>query len=146
MNRVGFYLSGTLPVEQVLPLVARKVLQAGERLLVVSADGDQRARLDQTLWETAREDFLAHGHADDPHAARQPILLSETCDAANGATMVALADGEWRAEAEQFERGFLFFDDSGRERARPVWASFDSRSDMTREFFVLEDGKWVKKR
>lgn len=146
MKQVGFYLSGPVPVEQVLPLVARKALQAGARMLVVSADGEQRARLDQKLWEIAAEDFLAHGDADAPHAARQPILLSDRCEAANGATMIALADGDWRAEAEQFERGFLFFDDRGRERARPVWASFDNRSDMTREFFVLEDGKWIKKR
>lgn len=146
MNRVGFYLSGAVPVEKVLPLVARKALQAGERMLVVSSDSEQRARLDWALWEAVPEDFLAHGAADALNAARQPILLSDTCDAANGAGMIALADGEWRAEAEQFERGFLFFDDSGRERARPVWASFDSRSDLTREFFVLENGKWVKKR
>lgn len=146
MKQIGFYLSGDVPVEQVLPLIARKVVQAGERLLVVSADAEQRALLDRALWEAAPHDFLAHGNAEAPHAARQPILLSSECSASNGASMIALADGEWRAEAEPFERGFLFFDDSGRERARPVWTAFDDRADIAREFHVLEQGKWSRKR
>ena len=146
MKRIGFYLSGAKPVEQVLPLVARKAVQAGERLLVVSTSAEQLALLDRALWETAPHDFLAHGFADAPHAARQPILLSDRCDAANGAGMVALADGVWREEAEAFERGFLFFDDSGRDRARPVWSGFDARPEIEREFHVLEAGKWERKR
>jgi DNA polymerase III subunit chi len=146
VKRLGFYLSGEKPVEQVLPLIARKAMQAGERLLVVSSDAEQIALLDHALWEAAPEDFLAHGHADAAHPARQPILLSDRCEAANGASMVALADGVWREEAEAYERGFLFFDDSGRDRARPVWSAFDSRSDLDREFHVLEHGKWVRKR
>ena len=146
MKRVGFYLSGESPVETVLPLIARKAMQAGERMLVVSGDAQQLAVLDRALWETAPHDFLAHGHADAPHAERQPILLASSCDRANGASMIALADGIWRDEAEPFERAFLFFDDSGRDRARPVWSSFDGRSDIEREFHVLEHGKWTRKR
>lgn len=145
MNRVGFYLAPDRPVEQVLPLVARAALRAGQRMLVVADDADLLTRLDQALWQAAPEDFLAHGQSGGPHDARQPILLSGTCSTGNGAKLLALADGQWRAEAETFERVFLFFDDAGRAAARQTWRLFDARTDVEREFHELVDGKWVRK-
>ncbi len=145
MNRVGFYLAPDRPVEQVLPLVARAALRAGQRMLVVAGDTALLARLDHALWEAAPEDFLAHGQGGGPHDAHHPILLSETCSAGNGARLLALADGQWRAEADQFERVFLFFDDSGRAAARQTWRLFDARTDVEREFHELVEGKWVRK-
>jgi DNA polymerase III subunit chi len=120
-------------------------LRADQRMLVVAGDEALRARLDTALWDAAPEDFLAHGHAGGPHDARQPILLSGTCEAANGATLIALADGQWREEAEGFERVFLFFDDGGRVEARHAWRRFDERTDVEREFHELAEGKWVRR-
>lgn len=128
-----------------LPLIARAAKRGGQRLLVVAGDGDLLERLDKALWEQFPEDYLAHGRADAPHAARQPVLLSTDCTAANGATLVALADGQWRPEAEQFDRALLFFDESGRAASRQVWRLFDQRDDVTREFHELDQGKWVQK-
>ena len=73
------------------------------------------------------------------------MLLSPECAAANGATLVALADGRWRPEAEAFDRALLFFDETGRATSREVWRQFDQREDVTREFHELEAGKWVQK-
>lgn len=143
--RVGFYLSGNQPVERVLPLIARAALGQGQRLLVVSGDDEQIARLDSALWEHQPEHFLAHGIAGGPHEVRQPILLADSCAAANGAELLALADGVWREEAEAFGRVFLFFDESGRAAARLTWRQFDGREDVEREFYELDGGKWVRK-
>jgi DNA polymerase-3 subunit chi len=145
MHRLGFYLSGAQPVERVLPLIARAAGRAGQRMLVVANDTDLLDRLDKALWEQFPEDYLAHGRADAPHAARQPVLLATDCAAANGATLVALADGQWRSEAEGFERALLLFDESGRAASREIWRLFDQREDVTREFHELEGGKWVQK-
>jgi DNA polymerase III subunit chi len=144
--RVGFYLSTQEPVERVLPLIARKALGAGERMLIVSGDEDLLGRVDRALWEQCPEDFLAHGRAGQPHAARQPLLLARDCSAENGARLVALADGVWREEAQGFERAFLFFDDAGRAAARRTWASLDGREGFEREFHEHENGKWQQKR
>lgn len=144
--RVGFYLAPSQPVERVLPLIARAATRAGQRLLVVAEEADLRERLDAALWEFAPADFLAHGAAGDPHEACQPILLSSSCDAPNGAKLVALADGQWREEAEAFDRIFLFFDDSGRDAARTIWRQFDGREGIAREFHELIEGKWERKR
>jgi DNA polymerase-3 subunit chi len=145
VQRVGFYLSGSQPVERVLPLIARAAKKGGQRMLVVAGDEALLERLDKALWEQFPEDFLAHGRADAPHAARQPVLLSSDWAASNGATLVAMADGQWREEAEHFERALLFFDESGRAAARETWRLFDQREDVTREFHELEAGKWVQK-
>jgi DNA polymerase-3 subunit chi len=123
----------------------RAAKRADQRMLVVAGDAELLERLDKALWEQFPEDYLAHGRADGPHAARQPVLLASDCTAANGATLVALADGQWRPEAEAFERGFLFFDESGRAASRQVWRLFDGRDDVTREFHELDGGKWVQK-
>ena len=145
MERVGFYLCGAQPVERVLPLIARAAKRAGQRMLVVSDSEEQIAALDKALWEECPEDFLAHGRADAPHAERQPLLLSKTCAAANGAKLLALADGDWREEAEAFDRVLVFFGDEGREAARGIWRRFDQREDVAREYHALENGKWVQK-
>jgi DNA polymerase-3 subunit chi len=145
LNRVGFYLSSEQPVERVLPLIARAAKRHDQRMLVVAGDDALLDRLDASLWEQCPEDFLAHGRADAPHAERQPVLLSRECGAPNDATLVALADGQWRDEAEGFDRALLFFEEAGRESARKVWRLFDQRDDVEREFYELEDGKWVKK-
>lgn len=143
--RIGFYLTGTQPIERVLPLIARAALGRGQRLLVVSADPEQIARLDEALWVQFPEEFLAHGPAGTAHDARQPILLAPDCTQANGAAVVALADGVWREAAMDFERALLFFDDAGRAEARSTWRLFDGRDDVTREFHELESGRWIQK-
>jgi DNA polymerase III subunit chi len=145
LTRIGFYLSGAQPVERVLPLIARAARRGGQRMLVVAEDSDLLDRLDKALWEHFPEDYLAHGRADAPHAARQPLLLASDCTAANGATLVAFADGRWRPEAETFDRALLFFDEAGRSASREVWRLFDQREDVTREFHELDGGKWVQR-
>ena len=71
-TRVDFYQLSRDPVDVTVAKLARKVLQAGERLVVVSDDEDQRTRLSKVLWEQGGAAFLANGMADSPHAARQP--------------------------------------------------------------------------
>lgn len=144
--RVDFYLLSEATVESALPQVARQAKKAGERMLVVSADPAQLAALHTALWEAFPEDFLAHGIAGDRHAARQPLLLSEDCEAENGARFVAFADGRWREEGFGFDRAFLFFDDAGRAAARGTWTMLDGREGVERHFWAQEGGKWAKKR
>src|SRR3712207_6746659 len=105
---VDFYHLEQVPLERVLPRICEKVLSDGGRVLVVSEPG-LLAQLDGQLWSYAKHAFLPHGRSDRPRAEQQPILLSSDVIPANGATNIALADGEWRDEALTFERAFYFF-------------------------------------
>ena len=142
--RVDFYLLSHGTVETALPRVARSVNAAGERLLVVSDDEDQLAALDKALWEHFPEDFLAHGKTGEAHAARQPLLLGQTCAAENEARFVAFSDGRWRDEGFGFERAFLFFDNRTIDAARGTWRMLGEREDVERHFWKQEGGRWVE--
>ncbi|MDX1702731.1 MAG: DNA polymerase III subunit chi [Altererythrobacter ishigakiensis] len=142
-TRVDFYQLSRDPVEQVAVMLARKVMQAGERLLIVSENPGQRAAISKELWRGGAEEFLANGQADAAHAENQPILLSGSMDAVNGASMVMFVDGKWRADALKFDRALLLFGAEATEAARGLWRELDSVEDVTREIHKQdENGRW----
>ncbi|HEY7807051.1 MAG TPA: DNA polymerase III subunit chi [Croceibacterium sp.] len=143
--QLDFWQLSRDPVERVVALIAERTRGGGEKLLVVSEDESQRAAVSRALWEGKPEAFLTNGEADAPHAERQPILLSATSAAVNGARYLVIADGTWREGAETFERVFLLFGDAGTETARGTWRQFDGREDVERSYYAQENGKWVKK-
>jgi DNA polymerase-3 subunit chi len=140
--RVDFYQLSRDPVEAVLPQIAARILGENARLLVVSADREQLTRISARLWDAAPESFLANDHVDAPLPEVQPILLSETCAPANGATRIALADGQFRDEALAFERTFYFFDADTIAAARDSWRALAKREDIATHFWRQEGGRW----
>src|SRR3546814_16959705 len=66
----------------------------------------QRQTIDEALWTLQPASFLPHGHAGSPDEAIEPILISGTLDPSppNRASLLALADGEWRDEALGLDR------------------------------------------
>ena len=141
--RVDFYQLSRDPVDLTVAKLARKAMQAGERLVVISSDPQQRAAISKVLWEQGGAAFLAHGHAGQPHAARQPILLSDTCAAPNEARMAIIADGLWRDEATAFARVMLLFDPQGRDAAVQLWRRFAADEAVDNRIFKQDDmGAW----
>ena len=142
--RVDFYQLSQTPVEGTLPALAVKMREAGARVLVVSGDDAQLARISEALW-AVKDQFLAHGLAGGPDDARQPILLADSLDAANAARFLALADGQWRDGAEAFERVFLLFEEATVEAARAVWRKLGEDEGVERNYWrQLDGGKWEK--
>ncbi|EZP72739.1 DNA polymerase III subunit chi [Sphingomonas paucimobilis] len=142
--QVDFYQLSRDPVDQVLPAIAARVLSLGERLLVVAADDAQLGRISTGLWEGPPESFLAHGRAGEGAESIQPVLLSQDCDAANGARHVAIADGLWRDEALNFERAFYFFDAASVDGARESWRALSRRAGVMPRFWRQDGRKWVQ--
>ena len=142
-TRVDFYQLSRDPVDVTVARLARKVLQSGERLLVVSGSTEQREGLSKTLWEQGGAAFLANGMADAPHADRQPVLVSDRCGPENGAKLAIIADGEWREEAADFERVLLLFDPAGRDAARDLWRRLNPDEAFDNRIFKQTDqGGW----
>lgn len=145
--KVDFWLLSRDPAERVVAMIAERVLAEGSRALVVADDDGQREAIGSALWEAKPEAFLAHGESGGEHDARQPILLSGTCDAANGASACILADGRWRAETLQndaFDRIFLLFGEEQRDAARSAWREVSARDGLERSFYEQQGGRWVK--
>lgn len=141
--KIDFWQLSRDPVEKVAALIAQRVLGQGERLLIVSAKADQRAAISKGLWQAGPETFLANGEATASGAERQPILLSDTVEAVNGATHAILADGLYR-EAPEFARVFLLFDEASLQHARQTWKALSDREGLERSFFRQDGGKWIK--
>jgi DNA polymerase-3 subunit chi len=143
--RVDFYLLSRDPAEKAVAVLAGKVRQAGERLLIVGEGQDRLEALSRALWQADPEPFLANGLAGGLHDARQPILLSQQVDATNGAAFLLLADGRWREPGEGFSRVLYLFDDTGKQAARACWSDLGKRQGLERNFWKQDErGRWVK--
>ena len=141
---VDFYHLAASPLERVLPRICERLLDGGERLLVV-AEAERLDALDTLLWSYARDSFLPHGRSGQAGAEGQPILLSATPEAANGAENIALADGQWRDEALAFGRAFYFFDHGHLDAARGSWRALKERPEVERRYWKQDEGgKWVQ--
>lgn len=141
--KVDFWQLSHDPVEKVVALIAARVLDQDERLLVVSEDASQRQAIAQALWSEGPTTFLANGEAGQAGAERQPILLSDQCEHLNGASHVIFADGRFR-DPQGFARSFLLFGEASLEHARQTWKALSEREGLERAFFRQDGGKWVK--
>nr|HET9335020.1 DNA polymerase III subunit chi [Sphingomicrobium sp.] len=143
--RVDFYQLGAAQPDNVIASIAGKLLDDGQRLLVVAADEGLLSRLDRQLWEQGAASFLPHGQAGGSDDAAQPILLSTGTDAPNRARNILIADGEWREAALAYDRAFYLFDEGTLEGARLAWKLLAGREGVERNYWALEDGRWTKK-
>ncbi len=143
--RVDFYQLGESPLPQVIAGIASKLVEQGERALIVATDEAALARLDRMLWETGPTSFLGHGIAGGANDMRQPILLSTTEAAPNMARALIIADGEWREAALTFERAFYLFDENRIADARLAWKLLAGRAGVERRYWATKSGKWVEK-
>ena len=143
--RVDFYQLGRTQPDAVIATIAGKLLDEGQRLLVVAADEALLARLDRQLWDQGAASFLPHGLAGGEDDTVQPILLSTGTDAPNLARNMLIADGEWREAALAYDRAFYLFDASTRDAAALVWKLLAGREGVERNYWAQEEGKWVKK-
>lgn len=140
--QVDFYHLTQVPLDRALPSIARRVVEGGGRLLIVSGDERQRATIDALLWQPA-ESFLPHGQAGAGEDALQPILIAEAVVTGNAARNVALADGVWRDEALGFDRAFHFFGEKRIAEARAAWKALAARDGVERRYWKQNgEGRW----
>ncbi|MGH6706639.1 MAG: DNA polymerase III subunit chi [Sphingomicrobium sp.] len=142
--RVDFYQLGNAPPEGIIASIANKLLDDGQRLLIVAGDEALLTRLDRQLWDQGAASFLPHGLAGGSEDAVQPVLLSTGTDAPNRARNILIADGEWREAALGYERAFHLFDAATLEGARLAWKLLAGREGVERNYWANEDGKWTK--
>ena len=140
--QVDFYQLTSDPAEKVLPAIAQRILDNKGRLLIISDDAGQLDAISAALWTARADSFLAHAKSGESDDALQPILLSHDTDAPNGAKFVALADGNWRAVTEDFERIFYLFPPEQTDNARSAWRTLGD--GVERRYWKQDGGKWVQ--
>ena len=142
--QVDFYQLTRDPAAKLIPVLAQKTLDAGKRLLLVCKDDTQRSALSQALWTSKPESFLAHDDAANGNEDAQPILLSALATPLNGATFMAIADGEWRTPPSGTERVFYLFQPEHTDAARAAWRKLGEDENIDRKYWRQDGGRWVE--
>jgi len=140
--KVDFYHLTRSPLDRVLPRIAQRLHDDGERLLLLSEDADQRRHLDMLLWTYAPDSFLPHAEAGTGDDTLQAVLIAPEPTDANAARNVAIVDGRWRDEALTFDRAFHFFGEDHIAAARAAWKGLADREDVERRYWRQGDGGW----
>jgi DNA polymerase III subunit chi len=99
------------------------------------------------------DSFLPHGLDTEPHAPRQPVLLSHEIRNVNGATMLFCLDGAdpgdlGGEEPPPWERVVVMFEDADQrsvQEARALWASARKADVPVSYWRQSAEGKWEKK-
>lgn len=120
MTEVWFYHLERTGLDQALPELLEKTLARGWRAVVRTREPERMHHLDDWLWSYRDDSFLPHGPADEPNAARQPIVLTQGMDNPNGAEALFLIDGAEPGELSDYARCMVLFD--GRDEAALAWA------------------------
>lgn len=127
---VWFYHLERSTLDDVLPGLLEKTLQRGWRALVRSPDPDRIESLDARLWTWRDDAFLPHGVAGEPHAERQPVLLTTTADNPNRADALFLLDGAEADDLTGYRRCLKLFDGADAHalaQARVAWKTYKGR-------------------
>ena len=124
---VWFYHLERTTLDQALPELLEKTLARGWKAVVRAGAAERIDHLDGWLWTYREDSFLAHGTADEPQAARQPIVLTTTAENPNGAEALFLIDGAAAGALDGYQRCILLFDgrdEAATAEARRQWSEF----------------------
>ena len=144
---IWFYHLERSTLDQVLPGLLEKTLQRGWRALVRGAVAHRLDDIDEHLWTYRADSFLPHGLASEGHAARQPILLSESGENLNGAQALFIVDESELGTTEGYERCFIIFDgrnEQALQQARERWRTLKATNANLAYWKQTDEGRWEK--
>jgi DNA polymerase-3 subunit chi len=121
------------------------------RVVVQTTDAQARDALNERLWTYREDSFLPHGGPGDGDPATQPIFLTETDQAPNGARLRVLLDpaNAPRFLTDEAERIVVLFearDEEAMAAARAAWKALRDAGAATSYWREGDEGEWVKAR
>jgi len=127
VTEIRFYHLERSTLETALPTMLERVLDRGQRALVLLGTKERADALNMHLWTYRPEKFLPHGTAEDGFVDRQPILLATDDANPNDAEVVFLADGATAQGLERFKLCVELFDGGNEQSlaaARQRWRDY----------------------
>ncbi|HKY95258.1 MAG TPA: DNA polymerase III subunit chi [Kiloniellales bacterium] len=146
MTEVRFYQLGRRPLVEALAVMLERVLERGQRGLVLAASNERVESLADALWTWRENSFLPHGTAADGQAERQPIWLSTEPQNPNGAQVLFLLEGV-EAPPEGYDLVAVLFDGADAEqlaRARRQWSGLKAAGHALSYWAEDAQGRWTK--
>jgi len=144
---IWFYHLERSTLDEVLPGLLEKTRERGWRAVVRASSKGLLDDIDERLWTYRDDSFLAHGRASEPHADRQPIILTEAVENPNAAQALFILDGSELGDTETLERCFIIFD--GRDEAslagaRARWKTLKDVNANLAYWKQSPEGRWEK--
>ena len=143
---VWFYHLERTGLDQALPELLEKTLARGWKAIVRATGAQRVEHLDGWLWAYRDESFLPHAPADEPGAARQPILLTTSDENPNGADALFLVDGAEPGELGDYTRCVVLFDGGDEEAlatARRQWRAVKAKG-LPASYWKQQGRGWEK--
>jgi DNA polymerase III subunit chi len=147
-TEVNFYHLTRSSLEDALPRLLLKTLQAGERAVVMLGSPERVDALNTHLWTFDQGSFLPHGAARDGEAGRQPVWLTHLDENPNGARFLFIADRARSERVADYKRCFELFD--GRDEtavaeSRDRWKAYRAAGHTLAYWQQGAEGGWEKK-
>ena len=143
---VWFYHLERTSLDQALPELLEKTLARGWKAIVRATAPQRVEHLDGWLWAYRDESFLPHAPADEPGAARQPILITTGDENPNAADALFLVDGAEPGELGAYTRCVVLFDGGDEEAlatARRQWRAVKA-SGLAASYWKQQGRGWEK--
>lgn len=147
-SEVNFYHLTKASLEEALPRLLAKTLQAGERAVVMLGSSERVDALNTHLWTFDPGSFLPHGSVKDGESARQPVWLTHLDENPNGATFLFIADHARSEKVDNYKRCFELFDgrdESAVAQARERWKAYKAAGHTVVYWHQTASGGWEKK-
>ena len=90
MTDISFYHLTIRSLENVLPKLLEKTLEAGDRAVIFVSSEERVKELDDLLWTFDPKSWLPHGTSKDGYAAEQPVWITCENDNPNNASYFCL--------------------------------------------------------
>jgi len=148
MTEIRFYHLQRSTLESVLPKLLERVIERGQRAVVMADSPERVEALTAHLWTYDDRSFLPHGSARDGHAENQPIWITETDENPNRADVLFLSDGAESDRVGDFATCVELFDgndDTQVARARERWQQYKTAGHDVHYFQQDERGRWEEK-
>ena len=147
MGEAYFYHLTRSPMDATLPMLLDRALKAGWRVAVRGTSDERMDWLDEKLW--LDEGFLPHGLSGGAFDVDQPVLLTTSAGAANGATCLMAVDGAGVTvgEVTEMARTCILFDGNDTtavEAARDQWRTLTGEG-CAAQYWSQSEGRWEKK-
>ena len=147
-TEVNFYHLTRSSLEDALPRLLVKTLQAGERAVVMLGSAERVDALNTHLWTYSQDSFLPHGSARDGAADRQPVWLTHLDENPNGAAFLFVADRARSERIADYRRCFELFDgrdDQAVTDSRERWKAYKAAGHTLAYWQQTTAGGWEKK-
>ncbi|MFN3232659.1 MAG: DNA polymerase III subunit chi [Alphaproteobacteria bacterium] len=148
MTDISFYHLQRQPLENALPKLLERIIEAGMRAIVVADTEDRVEALNSHLWTYDPAAFLPHGSSRDGSAGDQPIYLTTEEDNPNEAVVLVLVDGRSPSTVADYDRCLDMFDgndESAVEQARDRWKTYKAAGHTVTYWQQSDEGRWEKK-